>query len=182
MQQDNNDKEYNSEGESNSGSHRSSDSNSNQTCLEIRSAIDELLDIKLTASLSEEKSMALKSAQLTAQVNEHTKQCAGCANFQSQNAQIADLTASMPQFDISEALTQKVMTLVMDEVKEQDKVKEIGMQELVAAVMALTIVALVSLISHENLSGFYSWVLSFAGLLAFSTAMGKTALARQVDR
>lgn len=151
-------------------------------CLEIQSAIDELLDIKLTESLSEEKSLAARTAELTALVNEHTKECADCKSFQSQNNQIAALTASMPQFDISEALTQKVMAVVIAEAKEQDIIKEIGMQELMSAVIALTIVVLISLASHENLSGFYSWVLSFAGLLTFSTVMSKTVLVKQTNK
>ncbi len=66
---------------------------SNDNCNEFRQSVNELGIEALSGALTG-----------------HIDDCAACARWQEQNQRIAMMVGSMPQFDVSEQLTQKILT------------------------------------------------------------------------
>lgn len=66
---------------------------SNDNCNEFRESVNELGIEALSGALTG-----------------HMDECAACGRWQEQNQRISMMVGSMPQFDVSEQLTQKILT------------------------------------------------------------------------
>mgnify|MGYP000585238808 CR=1 FL=1 len=66
---------------------------SNDNCNEFRKSVDEFGIAALSASLGQ-----------------HINDCVACARWQEENQSIVMMVDAMPQFDVSEQLTQRILT------------------------------------------------------------------------
>ncbi len=125
------------------------DAMSSHECKSFRSAIEAKLDsggrLAELVKLSEHR-LLLNS-------------CASCADWCRQTNDLLSAAAVLPQFDVSEALTQRILSAVQAERQSSVTAKEIV---LTAAVLGLA-VAFVALESFESISGLLAW---FAGVAA----------------
>lgn len=93
--------------------------------------------------------------------DEHVADCSSCQSWKAQTLQIIDMSSALPSFDVSEALTQRILNSV-----ETERKKSISLERLPAAplcVMAAT--AIVLLLPAEGLQGALSWSAGILGLL-----------------
>lgn len=68
---------------------------SNDICNEFRQSVDDIGIVAVSSSLGD-----------------HINHCAACAQWQEQSQSISLLVAAMPQFDVSEQLTQRILTAI----------------------------------------------------------------------
>jgi len=90
----------------------------------------------------------------------HEAQCSSCRVWTAQTQSILDVAAAMPQFDVSEALTQRILESVEAEAKRPRV--EFGL--LLPAAFAAG-VALFTMAPVESVEGMLSWAIGLAGVV-----------------
>jgi len=93
------------------------------------------------------------------QMNAHHEQCASCQAWRAQTDKLIDMSAAIPQFDVSEALTQRILVSV--DAEHRKPALESGYLiplAVVAAAMSLTVLPL------DSIDGLFSWAIGLAGL------------------
>ena len=133
-------------------------------CADSRALYDRLAD--------GDKSVSSEQIKLH---NEHTASCKPCQVWQSQILALSDMASALPQFDVAEALTQRILSSV-----ETEKAKIISLERLPA--MPLGVVAavvVVLLLPTEGLQGAFSWSAGVMGLLLLQ-ALLKSANASEM--
>ena len=118
-------------------------------CHEYRDSFDELND-----------QLAPMSAQRQSALTAHGKQCTSCASWREQTEQLIDMAEAMPQFDVSEALTQRILTAV----ELERTVRAGSTTPYLVPLAAVTAILLFAWIPFETVDGVVSWVLGAAGL------------------
>lgn len=118
----------------------------NENCKTYRMNYDDLRDGLVSAA---------EAQKLTA----HRDQCHGCQAWQAQTDSLIDMSSAMPQFDVSEALTQRILASV-DTQRRQSPVETGYLIPLavVAAAMSLTVLPL------DSIDGLFSWGIGLGGL------------------
>ncbi len=96
-----------------------------------------------------------------ATVDEHLLGCLSCQTWAQQTESLVNVAAAMPQFDVSEALTQNIMVSIQSEVSSRKSAK-MPMMSAVATVLALTI--LFYSFSFDNVYGLISWTIGLASM------------------
>jgi predicted anti-sigma-YlaC factor YlaD len=91
---------------------------------------------------------------------EHFAECADCRDWQSQTIDLVSQMSAMPQFDVSEALTQRILASVRDE--ESTRLSTAQMVSM--AVATGVAVAFLCFDSLESAAGLASWLVGLSAL------------------
>lgn len=129
-------------------------------CAEFRVLFDRLADGDKGITSGEKKRYA-----------DHDGSCKSCAAWQRQSKDIMDMMAAMPQFDVSEALTQRILTSV-----ETEKGKVVSLESLPAMPLGIVAVASVILLFPvDGVQGALSWMAAAAGLVLLQVLVTSTS-------
>jgi hypothetical protein len=90
----------------------------------------------------------------------HVDHCAGCRSWKAQTVDLMDLASGLPNFDVSEALTQRILTSV-----DSERSKIVSLEHLPAAPLCIiAAVTMILLLPVEGPQGALSWFVSLMGL------------------
>ncbi len=104
---------------------------------------------------------------------EHLAQCRACEIWQSEHRQISELAALMPQFDVSEGLTQKILDSVA---KEATPKIETSLLPLALSASAVFLVML----PFDSWQSVLGWGAGFLGMLLLQALMNTANSSEQV--
>lgn len=107
----------------------------------------------------------------------HPAQCSSCLAWKAQTEQILELAAGLPQFDVPEALTQKILSQL--EAEKRNVVSLDSLPSLPLGVMGMFLLLLV--LPFENLQGLLSWSIGFAGLGLFNLLVSSASASEQTN-
>lgn len=96
-----------------------------------------------------------------AKVDEHLLDCLSCQKWAQQTESMVSMASAMPQFDVSEALTQNIMSSIQSEVATR-KSPTMSMVSVVSTFAALAI--LFYSFSFDNVYGLISWTIGLASM------------------
>lgn len=137
---------------------------SGKDCAEFRVLFDRLADGDKSVSSDERK-----------RYEAHDGSCKSCEAWQRQSKDLMDMMAAMPQFDVSEALTQRILSSV-----ETEKGKVISLESLPAMPLGIVAAAAVILLFPvDGVQGALSWMAAAAGLVLLQVLV-KTTSASEV--
>jgi len=107
----------------------------------------------------------------------HIDGCSPCRTWKEQTDEIVDMARSIPQFDVSERLTQNILTMVATE----DKAKQQQFRWVVYAVtIAMFLYILLFVDALESVWGVGSWVVGLATMLGLKLLVSEPKKERQV--
>lgn len=125
------------------------DSNKQNDCSTFKTLQDKLHDTKEKLSGEE-----------TFFVDKHLTDCDSCRAWKAQISEMLILTASMPQFDVPEALTQQILKAVDQNRKVSPSFEKISWLPL----SSVAFIALVIGSPMETWTGLFSWIIGLAGV------------------
>ncbi|MBA3858334.1 MAG: hypothetical protein C0507_15625 [Cyanobacteria bacterium PR.3.49] len=96
-------------------------------------------------------------AQMEGRAQAHLKDCKGCNVWSQQVGEIVAMASSMPQFDVSEALTQNIMKAVDSEPAHQTSV--LSGANLFQMLFGLAVVAIMMVEAAEDINGLVAWAI-----------------------
>lgn len=96
-----------------------------------------------------------------AKVDEHLLGCLSCQTWAQQTESLVNMAAALPQFDVSEALTQNIMSSIQAEASTR-KSAVMPMVSAIATVVALAV--LFYSFSFDNVYGLISWTIGLASM------------------
>jgi predicted anti-sigma-YlaC factor YlaD len=96
----------------------------------------------------------------------HIKTCGSCSLWSQQVGDIVSMTSSMPQFDVSEALTQNIMKAVESEPAHQPSV--LSGANLFQVLFGLAVVAVMLVESAEDFNGLVAWAIGIGVLYSIN--------------
>ena len=102
-----------------------------------------------------------------AELAAHEKDCRGCLRWQQQHREIAALSAGLPQFDVSEGLTRKIMNSV-------EKQYTPGVQTSLLPLGLAAGIGFVVMVPFDSVQSIFGWGVGIVGLMALQFLM-KTA-------
>ncbi|PWU01628.1 MAG: hypothetical protein C5B53_02595 [Candidatus Melainabacteria bacterium] len=97
------------------------------------------------------------------EVDRHLRDCENCRAWAEQSDQIVNLTKEIPQFDVPEAVTQRILQAVAEENKPSFLSNDYGIWLGAAAVTTLAVFVLSDTV--ENLEGLASWSVGLAVIM-----------------
>ena len=96
----------------------------------------------------------------------HLKDCNSCNVWSQQVSEIVAMASSMPQFDVSEALTQNIMKAVDSEPALQTSV--LSGANMFQTLFGLAVVAIMMLEAAEDLNGLIAWAIGLGVVYSIS--------------
>lgn len=93
-------------------------------------------------------------------VNQHLAQCLQCRQWREQTEDLTSTAQAIPQFDVSEGLTQRIMATVQAEQKSQSTVRQMVLMVVVAVAACLFLL----LEGDESATGALAWLVGLAGV------------------
>lgn len=107
----------------------------------------------------------------------HVENCPDCSTWQKQAMDIVDMTRSLPQFDVSEGLTQSILR----QVELEDGSKQQDLRWVVYAVAATMFLFLVLFVdAYESVWGIGSWIVGLVTMLGVKILIAEPKKERQV--
>jgi hypothetical protein len=95
---------------------------------------------------------------------EHSAQCASCSAWQKQNDAVISLASAMPQFDVSEGLTQKILSAV-------EKENTPGMEVSLLPISIAAGLAFLVFVPFDSAQSLFSWGIGLLSLFVFYMLM-----------
>lgn len=124
--------------------------------------------------LLEKKEIGLSlSAPQQASFDKHMQACRACSIIMNQHEQINELASMMPQFDVSEGLTQKILESVS--VESAPKVET----PLLPLALAATFIFFL-LVPFDSIQSLFGWGVGILGLIALQVLMQTAGQQEQV--
>lgn len=106
----------------------------------------------------------------------HGSSCTSCQIWKSQTMEVMDMTAVMPKFDVSEALTQRILNSV-----ETEKTKVLSLERLPAAPLGIiAAIAVIMLLPAEGLQGALAWSVGVVGLVLLQVLLKSASATESV--
>ena len=133
------------------------DNNKTNKCDDMRLLVDRRLE-EGEAALAEDQCEELK---------QHLGACASCSAWEQQTSEIMALAASAPQFDVPEALTQRILSAVM----EQNAFPVSTRQVVLVSLAVVSMMSILVMDSVESIGGLGSWLISLAAMAVFKTLL-----------
>lgn len=115
-------------------------------------------------NLFEKQDLGLSLSEIEKECLAHTEDCQACLSWSRQHNQILDLAAGLPQFDVSEGLTQKILAGLEKEKTPAAEISFLPMQ--IAAVASVFL-----LFPVDSIQTIMGWTAGLAGLLALKLIM-----------
>lgn len=106
---------------------------------------------------------------------QHEESCKACHTWKSQTVEIIGMSANLPMFDVSEALTQRILASV-----ETEKAKVISFQGLPAGPLCAATALAVVLLLPEGLQGTLSWAAGLIGLALLQLLLNSASASESV--
>ena len=117
------------------------------------------------ARLAEDIPEGGEQPELRKQIEQHLIECDACLAWQRQTTELIAVAAQVPQFDVPEALTQRILKEAMQQQSRKDSIFASTVAALVA-VCALSVLLFVD--RCETTTGVMSWLLGMATMAAFA--------------
>ncbi|MBY0357616.1 MAG: hypothetical protein K2W82_06410 [Candidatus Obscuribacterales bacterium] len=95
-------------------------------------------------------------------LQEHRLECEACRSWEMQSSEVTILASSLPQFDVPESLTQKILNSVEEERRQNLTTNKYFL-------LPLSLVAFISLLMNlplDNWENFASWIIGLVGILS----------------
>lgn len=96
------------------------------------------------------------------EVEAHLGGCAGCRQWREQTADLLAMASQMPQFDVPEAVTQRILSAI--EEKQRQRVRQVQLLVMVILVAVAAFISIADLL--ESMTGLVSWIAGLAALAA----------------
>ncbi|HEY9775173.1 MAG TPA: hypothetical protein V6C81_15520 [Planktothrix sp.] len=116
------------------------------------------------ARLAEDATDGAFTPETKASMETHLKQCADCISWQRQITDIIAEAAHIPQFDVPEALTQRIISSVALESTKKESV----VSTVVMSAVALLGLALLMFSGIESTDGLASWAMALIVMAGFA--------------
>lgn len=123
----------------------------NQLCIKTREQI----------GLLETDALVGDCASIRADVENHLAQCAACVTWRQQSSDVVAAASMLPQFDVPEALTQRILLAVEDEQRARAGIASAAIWTAVAVVACVVLVLFDSL---ESIEGLMSWCVGLGAM------------------
>ncbi|HEY9719627.1 MAG TPA: hypothetical protein V6C69_19265 [Trichormus sp.] len=132
------------------------------------------------ARLAEDEPDCDGGPELRQKIEQHLTECTECLSWQRQTTELAAVASQMPQFDVSEALTQRILN---DAAMQQSKKGSI-IATVAGVLVALCALAVLQVIDQcESTTGILSWCLGMVTMVAFAKFVSEpVATAAAVNR
>lgn len=123
------------------------------------------IDCNSFSELFEKQEIGLKlNAQQQLDFDGHESSCASCSAMVRQHANIVEMASSLPQFDVSEGMTQKIL----DNVESQSTP---GIETSLLPIGIVAAVLYFLLLPYDSLQSILGWAASLVGLLGLQFLM-----------
>lgn len=110
-------------------------------------------------------------------VADHMQKCMSCQDWHRQSTDMITMARSLPQFDVSERLTQNILS----EVSAIERARPQQLKWLVYAVVLTVFVATVLIIdAAESVWGIGSWIVGLATMIGVKLLISDSKAERQV--
>lgn len=106
-----------------------------------------------------------RDGEVNVDVQMHLKACSSCSAWSHQMNEIATVASSLPQFDVSEALTQNILNAVEADSAHE---KSGSMGWLMPALVFAAVSILFVIETHESVGGIISWAAGLAVMYSIS--------------
>jgi predicted anti-sigma-YlaC factor YlaD len=110
-------------------------------------------------------------------VSIHLQSCARCQNWQAQTEEMVDMARLLPQFDVSERLTQSILAQVA--VVESSKQQQLSWIVYAAAV-ALFLYVMLFVDAFESVWGIGSWIVGLGTMMGLKLLIAEPRKESQV--
>ncbi|MBI4534201.1 MAG: hypothetical protein HY711_09690 [Candidatus Melainabacteria bacterium] len=141
------------------------DNDKTNTCDDMRLLVDRRL----------EESEAALTADQCEELKQHLSACASCRTWEQEMSEIMAMAASAPQFDVSEALTQRILSAVRGQTAFPVSTRQVVLVVLaVASMMSILVMD-----SVESIAGLGSWLISLAGMAVFKQLLVRPDVCEQ---
>lgn len=117
-------------------------------CQSFRTLFEKL---EFADSLTEQENLAYE---------QHFANCSACSSWSKQHSAILELSAAMPQFDVSEGLTQRIISSL-------EKSSTPAVETSLLPLCLLAVLAFLVLVPFDSLQGICVWGLGVLGLILF---------------
>lgn len=104
-----------------------------------------------------------ENAVVNREVDKHLHECSHCRTWADVSDQMVGLAKEIPQFDVPEAVTQRILQAVASENKRTFLGSDYAIWLCATAVMLLSVIVLSD--SVENLEGLASWSVGLAAIM-----------------
>ena len=147
---------------------------SKQKCKRVQEFLAEILD---DTSDLERNNLAKSTHEVDGElVSEHLKLCASCQSWQLQTEELVDMTRLLPQFDVSERLTQSILTQVA--AVEKSRQQQLGWIVYATAVV-LFVYVMLFVDAFESVWGIGSWMLGLATMIGLKLLVAEPEKEKQ---
>ncbi len=119
-------------------------------------------EFKRLFEMAESTQMLSQAEQLS--FEKHKLECRACENWLSQHIELAQMSAALPQFDVSEGLTQKIL----DSIEKQSTP---GVETSIWPVGVAATLAFLVMVPFDSVQSVLSWGAGGLGLLALQMLM-----------
>lgn len=141
----------------------------------MREILTEILD---DSSDSTKNNLAKNTQEVDGElVSKHLERCFPCQSWQIQTEELVDMTRSLPQFDVSERLTQSILSQVA--VEEKSRQQQLGWIVYAAAVV-LFLYVMLFVDAFESVWGVGSWVVGLATMIGLKLLIAEPKKESQV--
>lgn len=108
---------------------------------------------------------------------QHVENCSSCQIWKNQTMEMVSVARSLPQFDVSEALTQSILR----QVEQEDSVKQQRLAWVVyAATASLFLFVMLFVDAYESVWGVGSWIVGLATMIGLKMLITEPKKERQV--
>jgi predicted anti-sigma-YlaC factor YlaD len=144
-------------------------------CDKVRELLTEILDD--TSDLSA-NSLAKSKLEVEGEpVAVHLEQCTPCQTWRAQTDEIVDMARMLPQFDVSESLTQSILM----QVSSEDKARQQQLGWIVYAMaIGLFFYTMLFVDAFESVWGIGSWGVGLATMVGLKLLISEPKKERQV--
>jgi predicted anti-sigma-YlaC factor YlaD len=129
------------------------------------------------ARLAEDEPECDGGPELRQKIEQHLTECAECLSWQRQTTELAAVASQLPQFDVSEALTQRILN---DAAMQQSKKGSI-IATVAGVLVALCALGVLQVVDQcESTTGLLSWLVGMVTMVAFAKFVSEPAAAATV--
>ncbi len=142
-------------------------------CDKVRQLLMELVDSE-SMGIAHDQSGTLVDGEPAMQ---HVENCSSCQVWKSQTTDIVNVARVLPQFDVSESLTQSILRSV----EKESKVSQHRLVWVVyAAAVSLFLFTMLFVDAYESVWGIGSWVVGLATMVVLKMLITEPKKERQV--
>ena len=144
-------------------------------CSRVREILTEILD---DTADSTRNNLENNTQEVDGErVSIHLQSCARCQNWQAQTEEMVDMARLLPQFDVSERLTQSILAQVA--VVESSKQQQLSWIVYAAAV-ALFLYVMLFVDAFESVWGIGSWIVGLGTMIGLKLLIAEPRKESQV--